>query len=315
MSAKQAQKPLVIFLMGPTASGKTDLAVELFKRKNCELISVDSALVYKGLDIGTAKPTPEELIEAPHHLIDICSPSEPYSASQFCIDARKLIDDILARGKTPVLVGGTMLYFKALRDGLADLPEADQQIREQIANEAEIEGWPFMHERLKAIDSVAAERIKPKDSQRIQRALEVYMISGKTLTTFFQEQAKHSLAYPILNIAIAPSDRETLQARIATRFANMLDKGFVEEVKSLYKNNELSSELPAMRSVGYRQVYQFLSGEFDFATMQEKSIIATRQLAKRQMTWLRSWPDIHWLESACDENFDKTCQLIDNFGA
>lgn len=303
----------VIFLMGPTASGKTDLAIELYKQRGCELISVDSALVYRNLNIGTAKPTAEELAEAPHHLVDICEPDQPYSASQFCIDAKDLIEKTLAKGNIPVLVGGTMLYFKSLRDGLADLPEADQNIRKSIADEAKLKGWPSMHEKLQQFDVQSANRIKSTDPQRIQRALEVYMISGKTLTEYFNDQAKQSLPYPILNVAIAPKDRALLRERIALRFDLMLEQGFIDEVKGLYHERALSADLPAMRSVGYRQAYEYLSGEIDYQTMREKAIIASRQLAKRQMTWLRSWPDLHWLETGRADNYQKLIELIDNF--
>ena len=308
-----SQKLPVIFLMGPTASGKTELAIKLYKDKACEIISVDSALVYRHLNIGTAKPTAEELAEAPHHLVDICEPEQPYSASQFCVDAKVLIENILAKGKIPVLVGGTMLYFKALRDGLADLPEANQSIRKTIAAEAAAKGWPFMHEKLQQFDAQSAERIKSTYPQRIQRAIEVYMISGKTLTEYFKDQAKQSLPYPILNIAIAPKDRALLRERIALRFDLMLEQGFIDEVKGLYHEMGLSADLPAMRSVGYRQVYEYLSGEIDYQTMREKAIIASRQLAKRQMTWLRSWPDLHWLETGKADTYQVLTELIDDF--
>jgi len=300
----------VIFLMGPTASGKTDLAIELHKKLGCELISVDSALVYRGLDIGTAKPSAEELRQAPHQLIDICEPTEPYSASQFCFDARNHIDNILGKGKIPVLVGGTMLYFRALRDGLADLPDADPEIRKQIADEADEYDWPYMHDKLSNIDPESAKRIKPGDPQRIQRALEVFMISGKTQTQFFKEQQIRALPFPILNIAIAPVERQLLRERIALRFEQMLEQGFIEEVEHLYQQQKLSADLPAMRSVGYRQACQYLSGEIDFQTMKDNAITATRRLAKRQMTWLRQWPDLHWLETAEPKNFEKTRLLI-----
>lgn len=304
-------KRLVIFLMGPTASGKTELAIELHQKMACELISVDSALVYQGLDIGTAKPSANELAVAPHHLIDICSPEQPYSASQFYQDASKIIADTLDKGKIPVLVGGTMLYFKALRDGLADLPKADPVIRQQLAEEASQQGEIFMHQKLAAIDPESAERIKPADSQRLQRALEVHMISGKTLSQHFKEQDKKPLNFPVLNIAIAPDDRQLLRQRIAQRFELMLQQGFVEEVEVLYQKKKLSVDLPAMKSVGYRQVCQYLSGEIDYQTMQQKAITASRQLAKRQMTWLRSWPELHWLVTGNKDNYLKIKQLID----
>ncbi|RLA04851.1 MAG: tRNA (adenosine(37)-N6)-dimethylallyltransferase MiaA [Gammaproteobacteria bacterium] len=310
------KKPLpVIFLMGPTASGKTELAMELHQKLNCELISVDSALVYKGLDIGTAKPTAKELAKAPHHLIDICEPDQPYSASRFVIDARKIIDSTLKQGRIPVLVGGTMLYFMALRDGLADLPKADPDIRNQLAQEGEEKGLASLHNRLAKIDPESAARIKPGDPQRIKRALEVFLISGKTLSQFFKEQQVQPLPFPLLSIAIAPTDRQLLRERIKQRFELMLEQGFLAEVELLYRQRSLSADLPAMRSVGYRQAYQYFSGEFDLQTMSEKAITATRRLAKRQMTWLRKWPELHWLETADPQNFIKTKQLIADFSS
>ena len=301
----------VIFLMGPTASGKTALAIELHQQLGCELISVDSALVYRGLDIGTAKPDATELEKAPHQLIDICEPDEPYSASKFCIDAKALIDGTIKRNIIPVLVGGTMLYFKALRDGLADLPTADLDIREQIREEAAELGWDAMHNKLAKIDPESAARITKGDSQRIQRGLEVYRISGKTLSQFFQEQSITPLPYPVINIAIAPKQRTNLRQRITIRFEQMLAKGFVEEVEGLYRTKGYSTELPSMRSVGYRQVCEYLAGEMDFDTMKEKAITATCRLAKRQMTWLRKWPDLNWLETADPDNYEKTRMLIE----
>ena len=300
----------VIFLMGPTASGKTELAIELHKKLGCELISVDSALVYRGLDIGTAKPTEEELIAAPHHLIDICEPDNPYSASQFVHDATQIINTTINKGKIPVLVGGTMLYYKALRDGLADLPNADQSVRAKIVEQANEKGWPYMHQMLRSIDPVAAEKIKPADQQRIQRAIEVYQISGKTMTEHYQQQSDKALPYPILNIAIAPLDRAVLRARITQRFENMLANNFIAEVEELYLKKKFSADLPALRSVGYRQACQFLSGEIDEQLMKEKAITATAQLAKRQMTWLRKWPDLHWLETYDNDNFNKINHLL-----
>ncbi|MCP4272491.1 MAG: tRNA (adenosine(37)-N6)-dimethylallyltransferase MiaA [Gammaproteobacteria bacterium] len=296
----------VIFLMGPTASGKTALAIKLHQQLGCELISVDSALVYRGLDIGTAKPDAAELEKAPHQLIDICEPDQPYSASKFCLDAKELIEKTIKRNKIPVLVGGTMLYFKALRDGLADLPTADLNIREQIRNEAAELGWEAMHDKLLEIDPESAARITKGDSQRIQRGLEVHRISGKTLSQFFQEQSIKPLPYPVINIAIAPQERANLRERITIRFEQMLAQGFVEEVEGLYKIKGLSMELPAMRSVGYRQVCQYLAGEMDFDTMKEKAITATCRLAKRQMTWLRKWPELNWLKTADPDN----CTII-----
>lgn len=307
---KESKVQPVIFLMGPTASGKTKLAIELHQQLGCELISVDSALVYRGLDIGTAKPTAKELAAAPHHLINICDPETPYSAHQFCMDAKLIIDDIFSRGKIPLLVGGSMLYFKALRDGLADLPQAESAIRVKMSGEAEEKGWSAMHLKLAAIDPESALRINPGDSQRIQRALEVFMISGKTMSQYFKEQKGQSLNFPIISLAIVPPEREILRQRISQRFERMLDQGFVKEVEYFYHQKGLSADLPAMRCVGYRQVYQYLAGKIDFQTMQEKAVAASHQLAKRQMTWLRKWPDLTWIETGSQDNISKIRQMM-----
>ncbi len=313
MTQEQIIQP-VIFLMGPTASGKTGLAIELHQKMGCELISVDSVLVYRGMNIGTAKPDASELEQAPHQLIDICEIEQPYSASKFYEDARKIIDKSIKGGKMPVLVGGTMLYFKALRDGLADLPTADPVIREKIVNQAKDDGWESLHAKLAEIDPESAKRITKGDAQRIQRALEVYMISGKTLSQFFREQAIHPLPYPILNIAIAPVNRELLRERITARFEYMLQQGLLEEIKKLSSRDGFSADLPAMRSVGYRQAYQYHTGEIDFDTMKEKAITATYRLAKRQMTWLRKWPDLNWLETGSRDNYFRISQWIKRIG-
>ena len=302
----------VVFLMGPTASGKSELAIEMHKELGCEIVSVDSVLVYRGLNIGTAKPTAEELQMIPHHLIDLCEPDQPYSVSQFCEDAKAHIDKIILKGKVPLLVGGTMLYFRALRDGLADLPSAEQDVRAQIHDEASATSWQAMHEKLAIIDPESAARIKIGDSQRIQRALEVYQISGKTLSQHFKEQSIQPLSHPILNLAISPVDRESMREKIALRFELMLEQGLVDEVKNLYQYKGLSDDLPAMRSVGYRQVCQYLDEKMDYQLMKEKAITATRQLAKRQMTWLRQWPDLHWLETDDSQNVYKIKQHIED---
>lgn len=285
--------PTIIFIMGPTAAGKTDLAVECVERFGCELISVDSALVYREMDIGTAKPDAETLKRAPHKLIDIIDPSESYSAANFREDALREIQSTLSRGKTPVLVGGTMLYYKTLQEGLSELPQANESIREQLEADARQYGWQKMHDRLAKIDPVSAERIHPNDPQRIQRALEVYEISGKTLTEFWQAQTSQSLPYNILKIAFFPENRALLRERIALRFHHMLELGFIEEVEALRARGDLHLELPSMRCVGYRQVWEYLDGSMGFEEMKEKGITATRQLAKRQMTWLRK-------ESSCN---------------
>ncbi|MBB1428354.1 MULTISPECIES: tRNA (adenosine(37)-N6)-dimethylallyltransferase MiaA [Shewanella] len=294
-------KPEVIFLMGPTASGKTALAIDMATQYNCEIISVDSALIYRDMNIGSAKPSAEELEMAPHKLIDILDPSESYSAADFRRDALLAIEDIISRGKTPLLVGGTMMYFKALLEGLSPLPSADEAIRQQILAQAQTEGWEALHQELCNIDPVAGERIHPNDPQRLSRALEVYRISGKTMTELTQTKSA-ALPYDVVQFAIAPNDRKVLHELIAKRFNIMLEQGFIEEVARLKARDDLHLELPSMRCVGYRQCWQYLDNEFDHATMVEKATAATRQLAKRQLTWLRSWPDLQWLESGVEGN-------------
>ncbi|TVZ40549.1 tRNA dimethylallyltransferase [Alteromonadaceae bacterium 2753L.S.0a.02] len=282
--------------MGPTASGKTDLAIALHQQIDAELISVDSAMVYRGLDIGAAKPSCEELRVAPHRLIDIRDPVEPYSAADFCSDARREIAEILEAGKTPLLVGGTMLYFKALRDGLSEMPASDPKIRAEIEQEAQRYGWPAMHSQLAQIDIETAAQLHPNHSHRIGRALEVHRISGKTMSEF-RATSTPGLAemYDWQQIVIAPRQRHVLHERIATRFEAMLELGFIDEVKTLRARGDLSEELPAIRAVGYRQVWQYLNGTLNFEEMKAKGIAATRQLAKRQLTWLRGWPDLCWI--------------------
>lgn len=287
--------------MGPTASGKTALAIDMATQYNCEIISVDSALIYRDMNIGSAKPSAEELEMAPHKLIDILDPSESYSAADFRRDALLAIEDIISRGKTPLLVGGTMMYFKALLEGLSPLPSADEAIRQQILAQAQTEGWDALHQELCNIDPVAGERIHPNDPQRLSRALEVYRISGKTMTELTQTKSA-ALPYDVVQFAIAPSDRKVLHELIAKRFNIMLEQGFIEEVARLKARDDLHLELPSMRCVGYRQCWQYLDNEFDHATMVEKATAATRQLAKRQLTWLRSWPDLQWLESGVEGN-------------
>jgi len=296
-------RPDVIFLLGPTASGKTALATALYQRLNAELISVDSALIYRGMDIGTAKPTPAELQLAPHHLIDIRDPAQSYSAADFRADALRLIAQIQHRGNIPVLVGGTMLYFKALLEGISPLPEADPAIRQQLEQEAAVKGWAAMHQQLAQVDPVSAARIHPNDPQRINRALEVYRISGQSLTALTAEKGE-PFAYPVHQFAIAPDDRAILHQRIAQRYMLMLQQGFEQEVRRLKQRPGLHLDLPSMRCVGYRQMWQYLDNECSYQQMVERGIAATRQLAKRQLTWLRSWPDLHWLSSdvATEEN-------------
>ena len=284
--------PPAILLMGPTASGKTGIAVELVQRFPFEIISVDSALVYRHMNIGTAKPDAATLALAPHHLIDIIEPTERYSAAQFCRDAQHLMAEISARGNIPLLVGGTMLYFKALREGLSDLPEADAEVRAVLdARAAEI-GWPGMHAELARVDPDTAARLKPTDPQRIQRALEVYELTGEPMSRLMAREAPAPLAYHTLPIGLMPSDRAVLHQRIADRFDAMLAVGLIEEVKWLREQYVLDALMPAMRCVGYRQAWQYLEGEFDRDTLRDKGLAATRQLAKRQMTWLRGMGDV-----------------------
>jgi len=291
-----AISPSVILLMGPTASGKTALGVDIAKAVNGEVISVDSALVYRGMDIGTAKPDIEERQGIKHHLIDILDPSESFSAGQFREQALKLILDISNKGKVPVLVGGTMLYFHVLFNGMAKLPEASTTIRQEIDEQAKIEGWGAVHDRLKVVDPEAAKRIHQNDTQRIQRALEVYLVSGKSQTNWLAEQAKEPLPFDAFKFAISPSNRVKLHDKIALRMDLMLQNGFLGEVRSLFERGDLNTLMPAIRAVGYRQAWSFLEGEYDEAVFREKAIIATRQLAKRQFTWLRQQTETTWLE-------------------
>jgi len=289
--------PRVILLMGPTASGKTALGIELAKALNGEIISVDSALVYRGMNIGTAKPDAEEQQGIKHHLIDILDPSEVFSAGQFRERALALIDDIAQRGKVPILVGGTMLYFNVLLKGMAKLPDADKVIRQQIDTQAKTEGWAAVHQRLQSVDPVAAKRIHQNDTQRIQRALEVYLVSGRNQTAWLAEQSNQALPFEPVQVAIAPSDRAKLHEKIALRFDLMLEAGFLNEVKALFNRGDLNADMPAIRAVGYRQAWSYLEEEYDHETFREKAIIATRQLAKRQFTWLRQQTETLWLES------------------
>jgi len=288
--------PRVIVLMGPTASGKTALGVDIAKALNGEVISVDSALVYRGMDVGTAKPDIEERQGIKHHLIDILDPSESFSAGQFREQALRLIIDISSRGKVPVLVGGTMLYFHVLLNGMAKLPDANATIRQEIDEQAKVNGWGVVHDRLKAVDPKAAQRIHQNDTQRIQRALEVYLVSGKSQTDWLAEQVQQPLPFDVFKFAIAPSNRSVLHDKIALRMDLMLQNGFLDEARSLFERGDLDKSMPAIRAVGYRQAWSFLEGEYDEAMFREKAIIATRQLAKRQFTWLRQQTDTTWLE-------------------
>ncbi len=279
--------PPAILLAGPTASGKTASAVRLVETLPIELISVDSALVYRDMNIGTAKPDAETLARAPHHLIDLIPPTEAYSAAQFRADALQLMHEIVARGCIPVLVGGTMLYYKALLDGLSDLPEADPTLRAQLDEDAAREGWPALHARLALLDPDTAARLQPADSQRIQRALEVCLLTGEPMSALLARQTTEPLPFRLLKLALLPEDRSGLHKRIALRFDQMLADGLLDEVRDLRARYPLHLGLPSMRCVGYRQAWEHLEGEYDLATLREKGIAATRQLAKRQLTWLR----------------------------
>ena len=296
--------PPAIFLMGPTASGKTGVAVELAQTLPVEIISVDSALVYRGMNIGTAKPDAATLARAPHHLIDIRDPAESYSAAAFCRDALRLMHDITERGKIPLLAGGTMLYFRALQHGLSPLPEADPAVRAALDAVIAEHGAPYLHRQLAAVDAETAARLAPNDTQRIQRAMEIYRITGQPMSALLKQKHDHQLSYRILPIALIPGARSVLHQRIATRFRQMLEQGLVEELHSLRQHYTLHPDLPSMRCVGYRQAWQFTEGVITQAQLLETGISATRQLAKRQLTWLRSMPDN--IEIDClMENLDK----------
>ncbi len=295
--------------MGPTASGKTALAIELYQRGLCEIISVDSALIYREMDIGTAKPDAQEQALAPHHLIDILDPSESYSAADFRQDAITLMEEIHQRGRIPLLVGGTMMYYKVLLEGISPLPSADPAIRAEIAEQSERLGWQALHDELARIDPVAAKRIHPNDPQRLGRALEVYRISGKTLTELTQEQGE-SLDFTVHQFAIAPADRSVLHKRIEQRFELMMQAGFEDEVRRLYERGDLDPSMPSIRCVGYRQMWDYLDGKQSRDEAIYRGIVATRQLAKRQLTWLRSWPDVNWLASDDPQNLDKVLAAI-----
>lgn len=312
--------PPAIFLMGPTAAGKTDLALELARVLPCDLISVDSALIYRGMDIGTAKPERAILDEFPHALIDIRDPAESYSAAEFRADALAAMAESAARGRIPLLVGGTMLYYKALLEGLADMPSADPAVRAELEARALAEGWEALHRELAAVDPQSAARIHPNDPQRLTRALEVYRVSGLSMTEHRRRQAAGNpdagtsgagqLPYTVAQLAIAPAQRQVLHDRIAQRFRAMLEQGFVEEVEALRSRSDLHAGLPSIRAVGYRQVWGYLDGELSRDEMVERGIIATRQLAKRQFTWLRGWDGLHWLDSLACDNLSRALKYL-----
>ena len=307
----ETQNRKVICVMGPTASGKTGLGIELVERLNGEIVSVDSAMVYKGMDIGTAKPTAEEQARAPHRLIDIIDPAEAYSAANFREDAIREANEIFAKGKIPVLVGGTMLYYRALLSGLSDLPQADEVIRQKLEDELAQNGLGKMHERLQQIDPIAAARIHPNDPQRIQRALEVYEITGKPLTQLFEEQKREQAPFEAIKIALQPDERSKLHEKIELRFKLMLEQGFIQEVEGLRARGDLDLGKPSMRAVGYRQVWEYLDGSRSYEEMVDKGVAATRQLAKRQITWLRGEENLTWFDSEDPQLVENVLSFVD----
>ncbi|AHL76878.1 tRNA delta(2)-isopentenylpyrophosphate transferase [Stutzerimonas stutzeri] len=312
--------PPAIFLMGPTAAGKTDLAIELAKQLPCDLISVDSALVYRGMDIGTAKPSAELLRAFPHRLIDIRDPAQSYSAADFVGDALAAMAEIVAAGRIPLLVGGTMLYFKALSEGLADMPAANASVRTELEAQAEVEGLAALHRQLAKVDPESAARIHPNDPQRLIRALEVYRVSGINMSEHRARQRLQKagagtpdgcvLPYTVAQLSVAPAQRQVLHQRIEQRFVAMVEQGFVEEVETLRRRGDLHPELPSMRAVGYRQVWSYLDGAYSREEMVQRGVIATRQLAKRQLTWLRGWEGVHWLESSACDNLPRALKYL-----
>lgn len=312
--------PPAIFLMGPTAAGKTDLALALADALPCDLISVDSALIYRGMDIGTAKPDKTTLARYPHCLVDICDPAQSYSAAEFRADALAAMADSTARGRIPLLVGGTMLYYKALLEGLAEMPSADPDVRAELEAWAAAEGWDALHRELARVDPESAARIHPNDPQRLIRALEVYRVSGLSMSELHRRQNAQNggaeapgmahLPYTVAQFAIAPAERKVLHERIALRFHLMLEQGFIEEVEALRMRGDLHAGLPSIRAVGYRQVWDYLDGTLSRGEMTERGIIATRQLAKRQFTWLRGWKNLHWLDSLADDNLARALKYL-----
>ncbi|MBS3804031.1 MAG: tRNA (adenosine(37)-N6)-dimethylallyltransferase MiaA [Oleiphilaceae bacterium] len=328
MTGPTSTAPPAIFLMGPTASGKTDLAIELCRQLPCDIISVDSAMIYRGMDIGTAKPSSAELAQAPHRLIDIRDPSETYSVADFRQDALAAMADITAAGRIPLLVGGTMMYFKGLSHGLSDLPSADPTVRAELEQQAVQQGWPALHQELTRLDPRAAAGIHPNNRQRLMRALEVIRLTGRPLSeswqgggsggdvadypyfTQWQQDETDSLPYTLVQIAVAPERREFLHERIAIRFVQMLEQGLVAEVEALRARGDLSPEMPSMRCVGYRQAWAHLAGEYDRPRLLETGVAATRQLAKRQLTWLRKWHGVHWLAAESGQNVAKALKII-----
>lgn len=305
------KQPPVICLMGPTASGKTALAMALHDALPCDIISVDSALIYQGMDIGTAKPTSAELARYPHLLVNIRDAAQRYSAADFCKDALAQIAQIRENNRIPLLVGGTMMYFKSLIEGISPLPEADPKIRQAIEAEAAEQGWLNLHQQLQQVDPVAAKRIHANDPQRLIRALEVFRLTGNSLTQLIEIKGE-TLPGDVLQFAIAPKQRKTLHQRIELRYNQMIEQGFEHEVIKLKQRNDLNENLPSIRCVGYRQMWQYLNGEFSHDEMIFRGVCATRQLAKRQLTWLRGWPDLKWLEMEDETNLQQVLTAVSN---
>jgi len=301
--------------MGPTAAGKTDTAMALHEHLGHELISVDSAMVYRGMDIGSAKPSAAELARAPHRLVDIRDPAEPYSAADFREDALQEMRQISAAGSVPLLVGGTMLYFKRLVEGVANLPAADAAIRQRLEAIRQHDGLAALHRMLAEVDAASAQRIHPNDPQRLMRALEVYYVTGRPMSELWAEQQPETFPWRVMSIALAPSDRQLLHNRIAVRFKTMLAEGLIDEVAALKQRTDIHLGLPAMKSVGYRQVWDYLDGKYDENELIERGVIATRQLAKRQLTWLRSWPSLTWVDSQQPDVLDKVLKFVRESGA
>ena len=301
----------VVFIMGPTASGKTQVAMDLVARFPCDIISVDSAMIYRHMDIGTAKPSPEELAVAPHQLIDILEPEDVWSAAAFCTAATELINKSHQSGRIPLLVGGTMMYFKSLLDGMAEgLPEATPEVRTTLQARLNARGKAGLAQYLLEIDPLCTDRIDLNNQQRVIRALEVFLTTGKSITTFWDAQEAAVHPWPIIQIALNPGDRAQLHQRIEQRFRKMMTEGFEHEVVQLRKNPRLHADLPAIRSVGYRQMWEYLDGQYNYEAMIERGIIATRQLAKKQLTWLRRWPDIQWFDSMDPDLTDSVCRFL-----
>lgn len=311
----QDSRPAAVMLLGPTAAGKTDTAIALHERFGCELISVDSAMVYRGMDIGTAKPSAGELARAPHRLIDIRDPADSYSAADFRDDALAAMHEITGCGKMPLLVGGTMMYAKRLMEGVASMPPADPELRETLRRRGEAAGFEALHTELARVDPAAAEAIHPRNRQRLIRALEVYRLSGIPLSEHWRRQQRENFPWRLLSIALAPHDRAVLHRRIAERFEAMLDGGFLAEVATLKQRGDLHADLPSMRSVGYRQAWEYLEGAYGLETLRERGIAATRQLAKRQLTWLRRWPDLHWIDSSAPDVWERVAKIVRDHGS